>query len=139
MWTVESIIQVPPGKTTPPQTEPSSMISTLKKPNPLLPITLPTNQPHFNSPTFPFPLSPPLFLHPHSLASLGFSQLPNMSNLAETAPNPRPNIPTLKLIDSSLRLSVIPLTVATIWLTVTNQQDNISYGNLEFGNLTGLK
>ncbi|KAF2285743.1 hypothetical protein GH714_007561 [Hevea brasiliensis] len=47
--------------------------------------------------------------------------------------------PMLKLIDCSLRLSVIPLSVATIWLTVTNHQDNSSYGNLHYSNLMGLK
>lgn len=62
-----------------------------------------------------------------------------MSNLAETAPISSAHIPTLKLIDCSLRLCVIPLSVATIWLTVTNQQDNSIYGKLEFSNLTGLK
>ncbi|KAJ8754697.1 hypothetical protein K2173_010788 [Erythroxylum novogranatense] len=47
--------------------------------------------------------------------------------------------PMLKLVDCSLRLSVIPLSVATIWLTVTNHQDNSSYGDLKFSNLLGLK
>ncbi|KAJ6311700.1 NITRATE FORMATE IRON DEHYDROGENASE [Salix viminalis] len=45
----------------------------------------------------------------------------------------------LKLLDFSLRLSVIPLSVATIWLTVTNKQDNSMYGDLKYSNLTGLK
>lgn len=45
----------------------------------------------------------------------------------------------LKLLDFSLRLSVIPLSVATIWLTVTNKQDNSIYGYLKYSNLTGLK
>ncbi|KAG8658202.1 CASP-like protein 2D1 [Manihot esculenta] len=45
----------------------------------------------------------------------------------------------LKLFDCSLRLFVIPLTAATIWLTVTNQEDNSSYGNLKYSNLMGLK
>ncbi|XP_043690722.1 CASP-like protein 2D1 isoform X2 [Telopea speciosissima] len=45
----------------------------------------------------------------------------------------------LNFIDLSLRLSVIPLSVVSIWLTVTNKQDNNSYGRLEFSNLTGLK
>ncbi|XP_021906036.1 CASP-like protein 2D1 isoform X2 [Carica papaya] len=47
--------------------------------------------------------------------------------------------PSLKLLDSSLRLCVIPLSAATIWVTVTNQQDNSSYGRLEYTNLMGLK
>ncbi|XP_050218838.1 CASP-like protein 2D1 [Mercurialis annua] len=47
--------------------------------------------------------------------------------------------PLLKLIDSSLRICVIPLSVATIWLTVTNHQDNSSYGNLKYSNLLGLR
>ncbi|XP_038691300.1 CASP-like protein 2D1 [Tripterygium wilfordii] len=49
------------------------------------------------------------------------------------------SIPKLKLLDFSLRLSVIPLSVGTIWLTVTNQQENSSYGDLKFINFNGLK
>ncbi|KAE9458248.1 hypothetical protein C3L33_09849, partial [Rhododendron williamsianum] len=49
------------------------------------------------------------------------------------------NIPTLKLLDFSLRLFVIPLSVASIWLTVTNQQDNSTYGKLGFSNLKSLR
>jgi hypothetical protein len=50
-----------------------------------------------------------------------------------------PNVPFLKLVDCSLRISVIPLSIATIWLTVTNHQDNTSYGKLDFSNFMGLK
>lgn len=49
------------------------------------------------------------------------------------------DLPKLKFLDFSLRVFVIPLSAATIWLTVTNQQDNSTYGKLEFANLTGLK
>ncbi|KAF8410728.1 hypothetical protein HHK36_003265 [Tetracentron sinense] len=56
------------------------------------------------------------------------------------------NIPTsthhhciLKFLDLSLRLSVIPLSVASIWVTVTNNQENSIYGKLEYRNLIGLK
>ncbi|KAG5570264.1 hypothetical protein H5410_060030 [Solanum commersonii] len=45
----------------------------------------------------------------------------------------------LKALDCTLRLFVIPLSIASIWLSVTNQQNNISYGKLEFTNFTGLK
>ncbi|RYR75163.1 hypothetical protein Ahy_A02g009839 isoform B [Arachis hypogaea] len=45
----------------------------------------------------------------------------------------------LKLFDSSLRLFVVPLSVATIWITVTNKEDNSSYGMLKYSNLSGLK
>ncbi|CAK9139659.1 unnamed protein product [Ilex paraguariensis] len=45
----------------------------------------------------------------------------------------------LKLIDCFLRLFVVPLSIASIWLTVTDQQDNSSYGKVEFSNLLGLK
>ncbi|GMN51614.1 hypothetical protein TIFTF001_020754 [Ficus carica] len=48
-------------------------------------------------------------------------------------------IPVLKLLDCSLRISVIPLSIATIWLTLTNHQDNSDYGKLKFSDLTGLK
>ncbi|KAI7729953.1 hypothetical protein M8C21_031312 [Ambrosia artemisiifolia] len=49
------------------------------------------------------------------------------------------NVNPLKVIDSSLRLIVIPLSVASLWLTLTNSQDNDIYGRLEFNNLKGLK
>uniref|UniRef100_M1CP27 UPF0497 membrane protein 16 n=1 Tax=Solanum tuberosum TaxID=4113 RepID=M1CP27_SOLTU len=45
----------------------------------------------------------------------------------------------LKALDCTLRLFVIPLSIASIWLSVTNQQNNISYGKLEFINFIGLK
>ncbi|KAL5583608.1 hypothetical protein UlMin_016050 [Ulmus minor] len=48
-------------------------------------------------------------------------------------------IPLLKILDCSLRIAVIPLSVATIWLSVTNKQDNSDYGKLVFSNLMGLK
>ncbi|XP_050368086.1 CASP-like protein 2D1 [Argentina anserina] len=50
-----------------------------------------------------------------------------------------PNVPLLKLLDCSLRISVFFLSIATIWLTVTNHQDNTSYGKLHFNNFSGLK
>ncbi|KAK7293371.1 hypothetical protein RJT34_16236 [Clitoria ternatea] len=49
------------------------------------------------------------------------------------------HIPMLKLFDTSLRLCVVPLSVATIWVTVTNRQDDSSYGMLKYNNLSGLK
>ncbi|KAF3625866.1 CASP-like protein 2D1 [Capsicum annuum] len=45
----------------------------------------------------------------------------------------------LRVLDCTLRLFVIPLSVASIWLSVTDQQDNSSYGRVEFSNFTGLK
>ncbi|KAL5731248.1 hypothetical protein ACHQM5_003996 [Ranunculus cassubicifolius] len=53
--------------------------------------------------------------------------------------NASENLPTLKCLDSFLRLSVIPLSAASIWLTVSNNQDNSTYGKLEFSNFIGLK
>lgn len=49
------------------------------------------------------------------------------------------NVPALKLIDSCLRLSVIPLSLASICLAVNNHQDNNIYGKLEFSNFKGFK
>ncbi|KAJ9567941.1 hypothetical protein OSB04_003907 [Centaurea solstitialis] len=49
------------------------------------------------------------------------------------------NVSNLKVIDSSLRLMVIPISVASMWLTLTNQEDNPMYGKLEFSNIKGLK
>ncbi|KAK9080662.1 hypothetical protein SSX86_000420 [Deinandra increscens subsp. villosa] len=48
-------------------------------------------------------------------------------------------VSTLKVVDSSLRLIVIPLSIASLWLTLTNHQENEIYGRLEFSNLKGLK
>lgn len=45
----------------------------------------------------------------------------------------------LNLIDASLRISAVPLSVVCIWLTVTNHQNNETYGKLNFTNLLGLK
>ena len=58
------------------------------------------------------------------------------SNIANSSNNQKP---VLKFLDCSLRVSVIPLSVATIWLTVTNKEDNIIYGEVKFSNLLGLK
>ncbi|KAK2413856.1 CASP protein 2A2 [Trifolium repens] len=49
------------------------------------------------------------------------------------------HISMLKIFDSSLRLISVPLSVATIWITVTNKQDNTSYGMLKYSNFSGLK
>lgn len=49
------------------------------------------------------------------------------------------HFPILKLLDSSLRLFAVPLSVATIWITVTNKEDNPSYGILKYSNLSGLR
>ncbi|CAN4117372.1 unnamed protein product [Withania somnifera] len=45
----------------------------------------------------------------------------------------------LKVLDCTLRLFVIPLSIASVWLSVTNQQNNSSYGKLKFSDFTGLK
>ncbi|XWS11232.1 hypothetical protein CRYUN_Cryun38cG0066500 [Craigia yunnanensis] len=57
-------------------------------------------------------------------------------NIADSSNNQKP---VLKFLDCSLRLSVIPLSVATIWLTVTNKEDNSIYGKVKFSNVLGLK
>ncbi|XP_030926758.1 CASP-like protein 2D1 [Quercus lobata] len=61
------------------------------------------------------------------------------TNLDTNEPDSISYLPMLKFLDCSLRVSVIPLSAATIWLTVTNQQDNTTYGKVEFSNLMGLK
>ncbi|XP_027337610.1 CASP-like protein 2D1 [Abrus precatorius] len=45
----------------------------------------------------------------------------------------------LKLIDWALRLCSVPFSVATIWITVTNKEDNSSYGMVKYNDLSGLK
>lgn len=49
------------------------------------------------------------------------------------------DVSNLKILDFSLRFIVIPFNVASIWITITNHQDNIIYGNLEFNNFLVLK
>ncbi|XVE80404.1 hypothetical protein DITRI_Ditri14bG0136900 [Diplodiscus trichospermus] len=58
------------------------------------------------------------------------------SNIADSSNSQKP---VLKFLDCSLRLSVVPLSVAVIWLTVTNKEDESIYGDLKFSNLLGLK
>ncbi|XVE50671.1 hypothetical protein DITRI_Ditri01bG0181800 [Diplodiscus trichospermus] len=58
---------------------------------------------------------------------------------SDTADNSHNQKPVLKFLDSSLRLSVIPLSVATIWLIVTNKEYSSIYEELKFSNLLGLK
>ncbi|XP_058094828.1 CASP-like protein 2D1 [Magnolia sinica] len=45
----------------------------------------------------------------------------------------------LRVVDICLRLSTIPLSVASIWVMATNKQFNADYGMLQFSNLSGLK
>nr|GEZ47765.1 CASP-like protein 2D1 [Tanacetum cinerariifolium]GEZ48446.1 CASP-like protein 2D1 [Tanacetum cinerariifolium] len=49
------------------------------------------------------------------------------------------NVSNLKVIDSSLRLIVVPVCIASMWLTLTNHEKNEIYGNLEFSSVKGLK
>ncbi|PWA40259.1 CASP-like protein [Artemisia annua] len=49
------------------------------------------------------------------------------------------NVNNLKVIDSSLRLIVVPLCIASMWLTLTNHEENEIYGDLEFSSVKGLK
>ncbi|KAF8370123.1 hypothetical protein HHK36_031840 [Tetracentron sinense] len=63
-----------------------------------------------------------------------------MRNVDENIPTSINHLHILKILEFSLRLSVIPFTVASIWVTVTNKQDSSSsYGKLEFSKLVGLK
>lgn len=61
------------------------------------------------------------------------------THIDDSASGKNHNLPMLKIFDSSLRLFAVPLSVATIWITVTNQQDNSSYGMLKYYNISGLK
>lgn len=60
-------------------------------------------------------------------------------NVSDNSSSSINRFPMLKLVDCFLRISAIPLSIAAIWLTVTNQEDNSDYGKLKFSNLTGLK
>ncbi|KNA12787.1 hypothetical protein SOVF_122740 [Spinacia oleracea] len=48
-------------------------------------------------------------------------------------------IPRLKLLDFSLRISVIPLSIASLCLTIGTNEDNPDYGSIKFLNFSGLK
>ncbi|CAJ1783365.1 unnamed protein product [Sphenostylis stenocarpa] len=63
----------------------------------------------------------------------------NPTHIEDSESGKKHHLPMLKLFDSSLRLCAVPLSVATIWVTVTNQQNNISYGILKYNNLSALK
>jgi len=63
----------------------------------------------------------------------------NTHNQDQQMPISRNSMPRLKLVDFSLRLSVIPLTLASLWLTVTDNGDNPDYGSIKFLNFVGLK
>ncbi|XP_059662475.1 CASP-like protein 2D1 [Cornus florida] len=52
---------------------------------------------------------------------------------------PVENRPKYELVDCFLRVFSIFLSAVSIWLSVTNQQDNSTYGKLEFSNLIGIK
>ncbi|KAK9673884.1 hypothetical protein RND81_12G196000 [Saponaria officinalis] len=49
------------------------------------------------------------------------------------------SIPKLKIIDISLRMCVIPLSIASLCVTITNNEDNIDYGSIHFSNFMALK
>lgn len=46
---------------------------------------------------------------------------------------------TFRSLDLFLRLTVIPLSAASLWVMATNKQANDAYGKVEFSNITGLK
>ncbi|KAI4388191.1 hypothetical protein MLD38_000544 [Melastoma candidum] len=45
----------------------------------------------------------------------------------------------LKYLDCFLRASSVPLNIATVCLTSTNRQDNLSYGPIRFSNFLALR
>ncbi|XP_027061595.1 CASP-like protein 2D1 [Coffea arabica] len=49
------------------------------------------------------------------------------------------NVSGLKVLDCALRLFLVPFSIAAIWLTLTNHQDNSSYGELVSSYFMGLK
>ncbi|XP_068655483.1 CASP-like protein 2D1 [Aristolochia californica] len=62
-----------------------------------------------------------------------------MRNATETEPSSPNHHLTLRFLDSSLRLSTIPLTVSSIWVMVTNKEFNDVYGDLDYKSLSGFK
>ncbi|XP_007020792.2 PREDICTED: CASP-like protein 2D1 [Theobroma cacao] len=61
------------------------------------------------------------------------------SNIEDDTTSSNNHNPVLKFLDCSLRLSVVPLSAATICLTVTNKEDDSMYGEVKFSNVLGLK
>ncbi|QCE10379.1 CASP-like protein 2D1 [Vigna unguiculata] len=61
------------------------------------------------------------------------------THIEDSASGKKHQLPMLKFFDSSLRLCAVPLSVATIWVTVTNQQDNSTYGMLKYYKFSALK
>ncbi|XP_042520952.1 CASP-like protein 2D1 isoform X2 [Macadamia integrifolia] len=78
------------------------------------------------------------FLKPQLPLQLGYLALHSKDSQKMDQNKPASKV-HLRFIDLFLRLSVIPLSIASIWLTATNKQDSIIYGRLEFSNLSGLK
>ncbi|CAI9088351.1 OLC1v1022657C1 [Oldenlandia corymbosa var. corymbosa] len=49
------------------------------------------------------------------------------------------NVSGLKAIDCGLRLFLLPFSIAALWLTLTNNQENSSYGKVVSSHFTGFK
>ena len=44
-----------------------------------------------------------------------------------------------RVLEIALRVSVIPLAVASLWQMATNKQADDTYGEISFSNLSGFK
>ncbi|KAG9439236.1 hypothetical protein H6P81_019401 [Aristolochia fimbriata] len=64
-----------------------------------------------------------------------------MRNNVESEPSSgNHHLLTLRFLDSSLRLSAIPLTVASMWVAVTNRESSEVYGDLDYKtDISGIK
>ncbi|XP_074562977.1 CASP-like protein 2D1 [Curcuma longa] len=49
------------------------------------------------------------------------------------------NMRSFRSLDLSLRLTVLPLTVASLWLMATDNQASDAYGKVEFSDISGFK
>lgn len=63
----------------------------------------------------------------------------NIQNDVQLSNSNKLSIPRLKLLDFSLRIFVIPLSIASLCLTVNSNEDNPDYGTIHFFNFSGLK
>lgn len=82
-----------------------------------------------------FPDNSTHFLFPWSLGaySISFAFVIKKMGIFEE------NVSGLKVLDCALRLFLVPFSIAAIWLTLTNHQDNSSYGELVSSYFMGLK
>ncbi|XP_042444566.1 CASP-like protein 2D1 [Zingiber officinale] len=75
---------------------------------------------------------------PSALASFIIPQSKDLSSIFSMQMSFR-NMRSFRTLDLSLRLTVLPLTVASLWLMATDNQASDAYGKVEFSDISGFK